>query len=158
MNSGKLQFLVRFFLGALICASVGAAAGWWMWQSNAKLVQKMAVGSAPADFLTVGQPLAASSVAKKLLDDENATRMWFGYTLLPNVALSAPRTSTNWRIAGTTQVGGVDGLLVLVEGINAPNTVLVGQNLPGGAQLVSVETDQAVIRFEGRVVKLALFK
>lgn len=158
MNSGKLQFLVRFLLGLIFCASVGAAAGWWMWQSNAKLVQKMSVGAAPADFLTVGQPSAGSTVAKKLLDDENATRMWFGFTLLPNVTLSAPRTSTNWRVAGTTQVGGVEGLLVLVEGINAPNTVLVGQNLPGGAQLLAVETDQAVIKFEGRVVKLALFK
>jgi hypothetical protein len=102
----------------------------------------------------ITMPQVGNSLAADMLSNTNATRMWFGYTTLPNKPLLAARTSANWRIVGSTTVANVTAVLILFEGSPTPIAVVAGTPLPGGALLVGVNENAAIINQQGRVMEL----
>ena len=151
------KFLVGWLVAAAAVVAAGAAMAAVRWQWTQDQALKNTAISMPVESLGIAQPQPASRIASELADNPDATRMWFGFTVLPNLPLAAPRSAPNWRVAGTTDVGGVAGLLVLFEGSKDPVVVAVGQTLPGGATLVALRADKAQLRLNGRLVELALF-
>jgi hypothetical protein len=99
-------------------------------------------------------PQAGNGLAADMLINDNATRMWFGYTTLPNKPLSTARTAVNWRMVGSTTVGTVTAVLILFEGSSTLITVPIEAPLPGGAILVGVNEKAAIVRNKGQLMEL----
>lgn len=94
----------------------------------------------------------------------NRRRLW-GAGGLPGLALTAagapvdekPLTPADWRIAGVFTEGGQFAVLVTTDGQLAPQTLHVGDQLPGGAKILAISSDRLSLSLAGRRVSLSTY-
>jgi hypothetical protein len=69
-----------------------------------------------------------------------------------------PLTPPRWRIVGVTTVGEEKSVLLLFADQPAPETLKIGEKLPGGAKIVQISQDHLQISLNGQLMKLNLRK
>lgn len=75
---------------------------------------------------------------------------------LPGVE-EKPLTPPDWRLAGVYSEAGQLALLILTEGQPAPQTLRVGDSLPGGAKILAITSDRVTIALQGRRMYLSTY-
>lgn len=92
----------------------------------------------------------------------NQRQLW-GATVSPGQAVAVetadakPLTPPDWRIAGVFTELGRYAVLIAVEGQFQPQTLHVGDQLPGGAKILAIGNDHLSLSLNGRRVSLSTY-
>lgn len=146
----------------LACGLTGAAWGWYssmlaaeeMSREHArKLTQQETVLVLPPD----------PSVALAPSEDDVPTdlaelRIWEASARQPLPPRKAPLTAPNWKIAGVTSVGDDANVLILFDKQTTPETLKVGDLLPGDAKILQITQDDLRVVLNGQIMKLSVRK
>ena len=111
-------------------------------------------------------PVQASVEADAALSIIQRRRLWGGTGaggLVPGglpgqaAAEEKPLTPPDWRVAGVVTEGRQLVALIATQGEFQPQTVRVGDRLPGGAKVAAIHADRIVAILDGRLVSLSTF-
>lgn len=91
--------------------------------------------------------------AKQALATLNAASLW---GKLPDIAPDAPLNAPEWRFLGAMVRGADRHVIIKIE--DQPEQRLVpGDTLPGGSQILSIESDRLCLLMDGRKRSLAIY-
>lgn len=149
------------FCGLLLLGSAGGAFFAWSGlfgpSSGSPFAPPVSTQRRDQSAQTASQPFPASAFAyaKAAAGPASAAfaQSWEISRLLPATS-NIPPKPPGWRVVGTTEVAGVQSVLVLFEGVSAPEAKVVGDKLPGGAQILGVDGTSVSIRLNGKRVYL----
>lgn len=68
-----------------------------------------------------------------------------------------PLTPPDWRITGVFTESGKYAVLVSTDGQLVPQTLHVGDALPGGAKIIAINSDRLILTLAGRRVSLSTY-
>jgi hypothetical protein len=68
-----------------------------------------------------------------------------------------PLTPPDWRITGVFTESGKYAVLVSTDGQFVPQTLHVGDALPGGAKIIAINSDRLILTLAGRRVSLSTY-
>lgn len=146
----------------LACGLTGAAWGWYSSMSAAGEMARELTRKLPRQETVLVLPSHPPVVPDPSEDEAPADlaelRIWEATARQPLPPRKAPLTAPGWKIVGVTSVGDDANVLILFDKQITPETLKVGDLLPGGAKITQISQDALRIVLNGQTMKLSVRK
>ncbi len=150
----SMSVLAASWLAWVICAcAVGAGAAWYMAVPVVEPTTLRAAAKPPASATAV-KPTVDYVERARGVSSAAFSQAWEISRLTDHQASPTPPKTQLWRVAGLTQVGSETRVLVVFEGSTAPELKKVGDTLPGGAKIVSIDATSVEVLVGGNRIFL----
>ncbi len=142
----------------LACGLTGAA---WGWYSSISATAEMARERTQQEAVLVlppRPPVVPDPSEDEAPADLAELRIWEATARQPLPPRKEPLTAPSWKIVGVTSVGDDSSVLILFDKQTTPETLKVGDLLPGGAKILQISQDTLRIVLNGQIMKLSVRK
>lgn len=146
----------------LACGLTGVAWGWYSSMSAAGEMAREHTRKLPQQEMVLVLPSHPPVVPDPPEDEAPADlaelRIWEASARQPLPPRKEPLTAPGWKIVGVTSVGDDASVLILFDKQTSPETLKIGDLLPGGAKILQISQDTLRIVLNGQIMKLSVRK